>query len=150
MLLRVGHRFGRADLRRRMRDCVRALLGPVGRKNSWQLAECAGHSAPHGFQNLLNRALWDADAVRDDVQAYVAERLGESDGVLVIDETGFSKKGDTSAGVRRQCSGTAGRTENCQVAVFAAGASRRGRTLVDRELPSRFSCPHRLLRQRAG
>ncbi|WP_275563032.1 transposase [Streptomyces sp. 5-6(2022)] len=85
VLLRVGHRFGRADLRRRMRDCVRALLGPVGRKNSWQLAECAGHSAPHGFQNLLNRALWDADAVRDDVQAYVAERLGESDGVLVID-----------------------------------------------------------------
>jgi SRSO17 transposase len=134
VLLRVGHRFGRADLRRRMRDYVRALLGPVGRKNSWQLAEYAGHSAPHGFQNLLNRARWDADAVRDDVQAYVAERLGEPDGVLVIDETGFLKKGDTSAGVQRQYSGTAGRTENCQVAVFAAYASRRGRTLVDREL----------------
>ncbi|MFE7128027.1 IS701 family transposase [Streptomyces sp. NPDC057617] len=133
-LLRVGHRFGRADLRRRMRDYVRALLGPVGRKNSWQLAEYAGHSAPHGFQNLLNRALWDVDSVRDDVQAYVAERLGEPDGVLVIDETGFLKKGDTSAGVQRQYSGTAGRTENCQVAVFAAYASRRGRTLVDREL----------------
>ncbi|MBA4867397.1 IS701 family transposase, partial [Streptomyces sp. PSKA54] len=134
VLLRVGHRFGRADLRRRMRDYVRALLGPVGRKNSWQLAEYAGHSAPHGFQNLLNRARWDADAVRDDVQAYVADRLGEPDGVLVIDETGFLKKGDTSAGVQRQYSGTAGRTENCQVAVFAAYASRRGRTLVDREL----------------
>lgn len=107
-LLRVGHRFGRADLRRRMRDYVRALLGPVGRKNSWQLAEYAGHSAPHGFQNLLNRAQWDADAVRDDVQAYVAERFGEPDGVLVIDETGFLKKGDTSAGVQRQYSGTAG------------------------------------------
>ncbi|MET8676381.1 IS701 family transposase [Streptomyces sp. NPDC004647] len=134
VLLRVGHRFGRADLRRRMRDYVRALLGPVGRKNSWQLAEHAGHGTPHGFQNLLNRARWDADEVRDDVQAYVAERLGEEDGVLVIDETGFLKKGDTSAGVQRQYSGTAGRTENCQVAVFAAYASSRGRTLVDREL----------------
>ncbi|MEV4924813.1 IS701 family transposase [Streptomyces roseoverticillatus] len=134
VLLRVGRRFGRADLRRRMRDYVRALLGPVGRKNSWQLAEHAGHSTPHGLQNLLNRARWDADAVRDDVQAYVAERLGEDDGVLVIDETGFLKKGDTSAGVQRQYSGTAGRTENCQVAVFAAYASSRGRALVDREL----------------
>ncbi|MDX2939556.1 IS701 family transposase [Streptomyces ipomoeae] len=134
VLLRVGHRFGRADPRRRMRDYVRALLGPVGRKNSWQLAEYAGHNAPHGFQNLLNRAQRDADAVRDDMRAYAAERLGEPDGVLVIDETGFLEKGDTSAGVQRQCSGTAGRTENCQVAVFAAYASRRGRTLVGREL----------------
>jgi SRSO17 transposase len=134
VLLRVGHRFCRADLRRRMRDYVRALLGPVGRKNSWQLAEHAGHSGPHGLQNLLNRARWDADEVRDDVQAYVAERLGEEDGVLVIDETGFLKKGDTSAGVQRQYSGTAGLTENCQVAVFAAYTSSKGRTLVDREL----------------
>ncbi len=101
VLLRVGHRFGRADLRRRMRDYVRALLGPVGRKNSWQLAEYAGHGAPHGFQNLLNRARWDADAVRDDVQAYVAERLGEPDGVLVIDETGFLLRDREIASVAR-------------------------------------------------
>ncbi|QCX82460.1 hypothetical protein C9F11_45675 (plasmid) [Streptomyces sp. YIM 121038] len=134
MLLRVGHRFGRADLRRRMRAYVHGLLGSVGRKNSWQLAEHAGHNTPHGLQNLLNRARWDADEIRDDVQAYVAERLGEDGGVLVSDETGFLKKGDTSAGVQRQYSGTAGRTENCQVAVFAAYTSSRGRTLVDREL----------------
>ncbi|WP_425587181.1 IS701 family transposase [Streptomyces violaceusniger] len=134
VLLRVGHRFGRADLRRRMRAYVHGLLGPVGRKNGWQLAEYVGHSSPAGLQHLLNRARWDADEIRDDVQAYVAERLGEDDGVLVIDETGFLKKGDTSAGVQRQYSGTAGRTENCQVAVFAAYASSRGRTLVDREL----------------
>ncbi len=108
MLLRVGHRFGRADLRRRMRAYVHGLLGSVGRKNSWQLTEHAGHNSPHGLQNLLNRARWDADEIRDDVQAYVAERLGEDGGVLVIAETGFLKKGDTSAGVQRQYSGTAG------------------------------------------
>ncbi|MGW7824799.1 IS701 family transposase [Streptomyces puniciscabiei] len=134
VLLRVGHRFGRVDLRRRMRDYVRGLLGPVGRKNGWQLAEYVGHDVPTGLQHLLNRARWDPDEVRDDLQEYVAERLGEPDGVLIIDETRFLKKGTTSAGVQRQYSGTAGRTENCQVAVFAAYASSRGRTLVDREL----------------
>ncbi|WP_437044249.1 IS701 family transposase [Streptomyces sp. enrichment culture] len=134
VLLRIGHRFGRVDLRRRMRDYVRGLLGPVGRKNGWQLAEYVGHDVPAGLQHLLNRARWDPDEVRDDLQEYVAERLGEPDGVRIIDETGFLKKGTTSAGVQRQYSGTAGRTENCQVAVFAAYASTRGRTLVDRQL----------------
>ncbi|MEU6184243.1 transposase, partial [Streptomyces coeruleorubidus] len=108
VLLRVGHRFGRVDLRRRMRDYVRGLLGPVGRKNGWQLAEYVGHDVPAGLQHLLNRARWDPDEVRDDLQEYVAERLGEPDGVLIIDETGFLKKGTTSAGVQRQYSGTAG------------------------------------------
>lgn len=102
VLLRIGHWFSRADLRRRMRDYVQGLLGPVGRKYGWQLAEYVGHSAPHGLQNLLNRAKWDANEVRDDLQAYVAERLGEPDGVLVSDETGFLKKGTMSAGVQRQ------------------------------------------------
>ncbi len=140
--MRVGHRFGRVDLRRRMRDYVRGLLGPVGRKNGWQLAEYVGHDVPAGLQHLLNRARWDPDEIRDDLQEYVAERLGEPDGVLIIDETGFLKKGSTSAGVQRQYSGTAGRTENCQVAVFAAYASTRGRTLVDRELylPKSWTC----------
>lgn len=101
VLLRVGHRFGRVDLRRRMRDYVRALIGPVGRKNGWQLAEYVGHDVPAGLQHLLNRARWDPDEVRDDLQEYVAERLGEPDGVLIIDETGFLKKGTTSAGVQR-------------------------------------------------
>lgn len=134
LFLRVSHRFGRADLRRRMRDYVRGLLAPVGRKNGWQLAEFAGHRTPDGLQRLLNGATWDSDDVRDDLQSYVAERLGENGGVLVIDDTGFIKKGTTSAGVQRQYSGTAGRTENCQIGVFAAYATARGRALVDREL----------------
>ncbi|WP_436847815.1 IS701 family transposase [Streptomyces avermitilis] len=134
LFLRIGHRFGRADLRRRMRDYVRALLGPVGRKNGWQLAEHAGHRTPDGLQRLLNGATWNADDVRDDLQTYVADNLGEADGVLILDDTGFVKKGTTSAGVQRQYSGTAGRTENCQIGVFAAYATTRGRALVDREL----------------
>ncbi|MGW5428325.1 IS701 family transposase [Streptomyces sp. NPDC004059] len=134
LFLRIGHRFGRADLRRRMRDYVRALLGPVGRKNGWQLAEYAGHRTPDGLQRLLNGATWDADDVRDDLQTYVAERIGEDGGVLILDDTGFLKKGTISADVQRQYSGTAGRTENCQIGVFAAYATTRGRALVDREL----------------
>ncbi|WP_405880259.1 MULTISPECIES: IS701 family transposase [unclassified Streptomyces] len=134
LFLRIGHRFGRADLRRRMRDYVRALLGPVGRKNGWQLAEHAGHRTPDGLQRLLNGATWNVDDVRDDLQTYVAEKLGEADGVLILDDTGFIKKGTTSAGVQRQYSGTAGRTENCQIGVFAAYATTRARALVDREL----------------
>ncbi|MGW9434322.1 IS701 family transposase [Streptomyces decoyicus] len=134
VLVRVGHRFGRVDLRRRMRAYVQGLIGPVGRKNSWQLAEHAGHRTPAGLQHLLGRACWDPDEVRDDVQEYVAEKLGGPDGVLIIDDTGFLKKGTVSAGVQRQYSGTAGRTENCQIGVFAAYASSNGRALVDREL----------------
>jgi SRSO17 transposase len=134
LLLRVGQRFSRADLRWRMRAYVRGLLGSVGRKNGWQLAEFAGHSTPDGLQHLLNRACWDAEELREDVQAYVAEKLGDIDGVLIIDDTGFIKKGTTSAGVQRQYSGTAGRTENCQIGVFATYASAKGRALVDREL----------------
>ncbi|MFI6661475.1 IS701 family transposase [Streptomyces sp. NPDC050523] len=134
LFLRVGGRFGRVEVRRRMRDYVRGLLGPVGRKNSWQLAEYAGHSGPYGLQHLLSWSRWDADGLRDDLQDYVAERLGMPDGVLIVDDTGFIKKGRVSAGVQRQYSGTAGRTENCQIGVFAAYASSRGRALVDREL----------------
>ncbi|MFI1302457.1 IS701 family transposase [Streptomyces sioyaensis] len=131
---RVAGRFSRVDLRWRMRDYVWGLLAPVERKNGWQLAEYAGHRGPAGFQHLLNGASWDADALRDDVQQYVADQLGCPDGVLVVDDTGFLKKGTTSAGVQRQYSGTAGRTENCQTGVFAAYATAKGRALVDREL----------------
>ncbi|MFJ5776078.1 IS701 family transposase [Streptomyces sp. NPDC093094] len=112
LFLRTGARFARVESRRRMRDCVRGLLGPVGRKNS----------------------RWDADSLRDGLQAYVAEQLGTPNGVLIIDDTGFVKKGITSAGVQRQHSGTAGRTENCQTGVFAAHATTRGHALVDRKL----------------
>jgi SRSO17 transposase len=134
LFVTIGHRFGRVELRRRMRDYVRGLLAPVARKNSWQLAEHAGHSTPNGLQHLLAGAKWEPAGIRDELQEYVADELGEDDGVLIIDDTGFIKKGTTSVGVQRQYSGTAGRTENCQIGVFAAYASPRGRALVDREL----------------
>ncbi len=133
MFARVAGRFARADLRWRMRDYLRGLLAPVARKNGWQLAEYAGHKTPDGFQRLLNSSVWDADAVRDDVRDYVAERLGPG-GVLIIDDTGFIKKGITSAGVGRQYTGTSGKIDNCQIGVFAAYATSCGRALVDREL----------------
>ncbi|MER7743312.1 IS701 family transposase [Streptomyces sp. NPDC096538] len=130
---RVAGRFARADLRWRMRDYVRGLLGHAARKNGWQLAEWAGHRTPDGFQRLLNSSVWDADAPRDDVRAYVAERLGP-DGALIIDDTGFIKKGTTSAGVGRQYTGTSGKIDNCQIGVCAAYTTRSGRALMDREL----------------
>jgi SRSO17 transposase len=131
---RVGRRFARAEPRRRALAYVRGLLSPVERKNGWQLAELAGEPSPDGMQHLLARADWDADQVRDDLRAYVVEHLGEEPAVLVVDETGFLKKGTKSVGVQRQYSGTAGRIENCQIGVFLAYASGQGRTFLDREL----------------
>jgi SRSO17 transposase len=113
---------------------VRGLLSDTERKNGWQLAEHLGDPTPDGVQHLLARADWNADAVRDDLTRYVAEHLGDSAGVLVVDETGFLKKGTKSCGVARQYSGTAGRIENCQVGVFLGYATRSGQALIDREL----------------
>jgi SRSO17 transposase len=96
------------------------------RKNSWQVAEINGDATPYGVQHLLGRAVWAADAIRDDLRTYLLESLGEPHGVLVLDETGFLKKGRSSAGVARHYSGTAGRVENCQIGVFLAYASPRG------------------------
>src|SRR5205823_11026486 len=110
------------------------LQAPLERKNGWQLAEAAGDAAPDRMQRLLNNARWDARQVRDDLRSYVVEHLGDPGGVLIVDETGFLKKGTRSAGVQRQYSGTAGRTENCQVGVFLAYASVHGHALIDREL----------------
>ena len=112
---RIAPRFVRAEPRRRVLAYLRGLLLPLERKNGWQLAEAAGDAAPDGVQDFLSRTRWDADAVRDDLRAYVAEHLGDPDAVLVLDETGFLKKGDKSAGVQRQYSGTAGRIENSDV-----------------------------------
>jgi SRSO17 transposase len=106
----------------------------VERRNGWQLAEQIGEAAPDGVQRLVRTAQWDADAVRDDLRTYVVEHLGDAQAVLVVDETGFLKKGTKSAGVARQYSGTAGRIENCQIGVFLAYASRHGRAFLDREL----------------
>jgi SRSO17 transposase len=131
---RIGPRFVRPEIRRRAAVFLRGLLGGVERKNGWQLAEHASEMTPDGMQRLLTTTRWDAETLRDDVCAYVVEQLGEPRGVLVVDETGFLKKGDKSAGVQRQYSGTAGRIENCQIGVFVAYASGKGRALVDREL----------------
>jgi len=131
---RIAPRFGRVEVRRRASGFLRGLLSGAERKNGWQLAEQAGDATPDGMQRLLNHARWDPDQVRDDLRDYVTEQLGDPGGVLVVDETGFLKKGTKSAGVQRQYSGTAGRIENCQVGVFLAYAGPRGHALVDREL----------------
>ena len=130
----IAGRFRRPEPRRRALTYLRGLMSPVERKNGWQLAEQAGDATPDGVQRLLYNYRWEADLVRDDLRDYVVEHLGEADGVVVVDETGFLKKGDKSVGVQRQYSGTAGRIENCQVGVFLAYASAKGRTLLDREV----------------
>ena len=130
----IAGRFRRPEPRRQVLDYLRGLLSPVKRKNGWQLAERAGDATLDGVQRLLYNYRWDADQVRDDLRDYVVEHLADANGVLVVEETGFLKKGDKSVGVQRQYSGTAGRIENCQIGVFLAYASARGRTLLDREL----------------
>jgi len=131
---RIADCFVRREPRDRARAYLQGLLAPLERKNGWQLAEAAGDPSPDGVQDFLARARWDADRVRDELRRYVVEHLGERDAVLVLDETGFVKKGEHSAGVKRQYSGTAGRIENCQVGVFLAYASRQGYAFIDREL----------------
>ena len=131
---RIGPRFSRAEPRRRALAYLHGLVAPLERKNGWHLAEAAGDATPDGVQDFLARMRWDAEAVRDDLRTYVVEHLGAPDAVLVLDETGFLKKGNKSAGVQRQYSGTAGRIENCQVGVFLGYASRHGRALIDRAL----------------
>lgn len=132
-MTRIAGRFRRVEPRATARAFVLGLLSGVERKNCWQLAEEAGHARPGAMQRLLRSARWDADEVRDEVRSYVLDHLG-GDGVLVVDETGFLKKGLRSAGVQRQYTGSAGRIENAQVGVFLAYASSQGRALIDRRL----------------
>ena len=131
---RIGARFPRSETRDRVRAYLVGLLGPVQRKNAWQVAEQIGDGDPYGVQYLMGRADWDPDAARDDLRAYVVEALGDPEAVLILDETGFLKKGAKSAGVARQYTGTAGRIENAQVGVFLAYASRHGTSFLDRAL----------------
>jgi SRSO17 transposase len=126
LLGRVASRFGRVDLRQRARAFVRGLLSDLPRKNCWTIAEHAGDPSPDGMQHLLARAVWDHDAVRDDVRAYLVEHLGDPEAVLVVDETGDLKKGTGTVGVKRQYTGTAGRIENAQVAVYLVYATAGG------------------------
>jgi SRSO17 transposase len=131
---RIGRHFARPEPRLRATGYIRGLLGDARRKNGWQLAEHLGDPTPDGVQHLLARAGWDAGGVRDGLGLYAAEHLGDPGGVLVVDEAGFLKKGDKSAGVARRYSGTAGRVENCQAGAFLAYATKRGRALLGRAL----------------
>src|SRR3954451_10675318 len=131
---RIAPHFRRPEVRARAGKFLAGLLDPLERRNGWQLAEALGERSPDGVQRLLRTARWDAEAVRDDLRAYVVEHLGDPAAVLVIDETSFLKKGTQSVGVARQYSGTAGRIENCQIGVFLAYVSPRGQAFVDRAL----------------
>ena len=131
---RIRTRFARSEPRERAVAYVRGLMSHVPRKNGWQLAEYVGDNSPDGIQRLLNAAVWDEDGVRDDLRDYVIEEMGAAEATLIIDETGFLKKGTHSVGVKRQYSGTAGRIENCQIGVFLAYTSEKGHALIDREL----------------
>ncbi len=131
---RISRHFPRSEPRERATAYLRGLISPVERKNGWQLAEQAGDETPYGVQHLLGRAEWSADEVRGDLAAYVVEHLGDESAVLVVDETGFLKKGVKSVGVQRQYSGTAGRIENSQIGVFLAYSTEHARTFIDREL----------------
>jgi SRSO17 transposase len=146
----IAPRFRRIEARRRARSYLEGLLCPVERKNGWQLAEHAGDRTPDGVQDFLARIRWDADQVRDDLRAYVIAQLGDAEAVLILDETGFIKKGSKSVGVQRQYSGTAGRIENCQIGVFLGYASRRGHALIDRALYLPEAWSHDPARRRAA
>ena len=130
----IGPRFARTEPRENAVAYLRGLLSGAERKNCWTLSEQAGQAVPDRMQRLLSTTDWDPDSVRDDLRSYVVQHLGASDGVLIVDETGFLKKGTRSAGVARQYSGTAGRIENSQIGVFLTYSSPAGRTFLDREL----------------
>jgi SRSO17 transposase len=136
--------FTRSEPRRQVVTYVRGLLTPVPRKNCWQLAEAIGEADPQAMQRLLYHAQWDADTVRDELQRYVVEYFGTADGIVVLDETGFLKKGTKSVGVKRQYSGTAGKVDNCQIGVFLTYVSPHGHTFLDRRLyvPKEWSTDH--------
>jgi SRSO17 transposase len=148
---RLSVHFARSEVRQRANDYLLGLLSGAERKNSWQLAEVAGNATPYGIQHLLGRANWDAEALRDDLREYVIEHLADAQSVLIVDETGFIKKGEQSVGVKRQYTGTVGKRENCQVGVFLAYASCRGQAFIDRQLylPEEWA-QDKERRQRAG
>jgi SRSO17 transposase len=124
----------RAEPRQRARTDLRGLLSPAERKNRWQVAEISGDATPYAFQHRRRRALWNSDAVRDELRYYIVQHLADAAAVLVLDETGFLKKGHHPAGVARQYRGTAGQVDNCQMGVFLGDASALGQALLDREL----------------
>jgi len=148
---RFARFFERSEPRRQAAKYVRALMAPVQRKNGWQLAEAVGDETPDRTQRLLYAAHWDRAGVGDELQSFVIERFGDANGIGVIDETGFIKKGDRSVGVERQYSGTVGKIENCQVGVFLTYRTAKGHTFLDSRLylPETW-CNDSQRRKRAG
>ncbi len=132
--VRLRPHFRRGTAHRHACAYLQGLLGTAERKNGWQLAEAGGYREPRSIQRVLDRSAWDAEAARDELRAYVIDALGDAGGVIVVDETGFLKQGRRSVGVKRQYSGTAGRIENCQIGVFLAYATSKGRAAIDRAL----------------
>jgi SRSO17 transposase len=126
--------FARPEPRRKAQEYVRTLMGPVERRNGWQMAEAMGDVTPDPTQRLLYHARWSAVGARDRLQDFIVEQFGDPEAVGVLDETGFLKRGDASVGVARQYTGTAGKVENCQVGVFLSYAGARGHALLDRAL----------------
>ena len=129
-----GSYFPRSESRKRAQHYVRGLLGEVKRKNCWQLAEALGLADPHGLQRLLYEVPWEADGVCGQMRQRVIEQIGYEPGIGVIDESGFIKKGDKSAGVGRQYCGRVGKVANCQVGVFLSYATPLGAAFLDRAL----------------
>jgi SRSO17 transposase len=134
VLDRIAPRFARYEPLRHAGELMAGMVSGLDRKNCWTIAEHRGAGTPDGLQHLLARASWDADAVRDDLRDYVVEAFGDPGAILVVDETGDVKKDTQSVGVQRQYSGTAGRIENSQVAVYLSYAAPRGHALIDRAL----------------
>ena len=134
LAMRLGKIFASESGYQNMQKYLRGLLGSAERKNGWQLAEYVGESTPYSMQQLLYRGRFSTDELRDELREYVSENLGEENGVLVVDETGFLKQGKHSCGVKRQYSGTAGRIENCQIGVFLTYAGTKGHSPIDRRL----------------
>lgn len=131
---RFAHLFSRSESREQSFKYLRGLLSPAERKNSWQMAEIVGEARPDGMQRLLYRSPWDAESARDILQGFIRDEFGDPEGIFVVDETGFLKKGTASVGVKRQYSGTAGKIENCQIGTFLGYATRYGQVFLDRRL----------------
>ena len=134
MINRIAPRFSRYEPVRHAAGLMLGMISGLDRKNCWTIAEHRGDRSPDGLQHLLSRAKWDAEAVRNDLRDYVIDAFGDADAVLVVDETGDVKKGLDTVGVQRQYTGTAGRIENAQVAVYLTYAAPRGHALIDRAL----------------
>ena len=134
LLVRIGNVFASEAGFQTAKKYLTGLLSPIERKNGWQMAEAMGDATPYAIQQFLYRAHYSADALRDELRGYVNDKLGEADGTIVVDDTGFLKQGKMSCGVKRQYSGTAGRIENCQIGVFLTYAGTRGHAPIDRRL----------------